>query len=259
MRSAFPGMDPWIEHPSIWPGVHQRLITYAGDLLQASVGPAYFVAIGERVYVESPASETFYPDVSVVRRHGPTDRADGSGSRGEADQPTVLVVEPIERREVFLEIHDAATQAKIVTVIEVLSPSNKRLGQGRELYLSKQREVLASSASLVEIDLLRGGEPTVAVPASAALASPYRVVVSLAADRRLRQLYSIQLRDRLPRIAVPLLAADTPVVLDLQGLLDQAYENGGYRRRLDYQKPPVPPLAEAELAWARERIASPER
>lgn len=254
MRSPFPGMDPWLEHPPFWPDVHQRLITYAGDALQACVGSAYIVAIGERAHVESGA-ETFHPLVSVVRS---TDAGVGPAvahAHEQPDQPTVLVIEAIERREVFLEIRDAATHAKVVTVIEVLSPSNKRTGPGRALYLNKQREVLESSANLLEIDLLRGGEPTVAAPASAAAASPYRVVASRAADRRLRELSSIRLPDRLPRIAVPLLANEPPVVLDLQGLLEEAYAKGAYGRRVDYRQAPIPPLAEADAAWARQCLA----
>lgn len=254
MRSPFPGMDPWIEHPSMWPDVHQRLITYAGDALQARVGSSYFVAIGERVYVEA-GGETFYPDVSVVRGGETGASTAEAAQHDEADKPTVLVIEAIERREVFLEIRDAATQAKVVTVIEVLSPTNKRSGPGRELYLNKQQEVLASSANLVEIDLLRGGNTTVAAPASAVLASPYRVVVSRAADRRLRELYSVQLPDRLPRIAVPLLAADGTVVLDLQALIAEAYAKGAYGRRIDYDKSPIPALAEVDMAWARDCLA----
>jgi hypothetical protein len=247
-------MDPWIEQASIWPDVHQRLITYAGDALQACVGPAYFVAIGARVYLETAEAAGFYPDVSVVE--APVKDANAPRIQADADQPTVLMVEPVERREAFLEIRDAAIQGNVVTVLEVLSPSNKRPGPGRELYLAKQREVMASTTSLVEIDLLRSGEPTVAAPAPSAAASPYRVVVSPAADRRRRELYGIMLRQRLPRISVPLLAGAGNVVLDLQAVLTEAYAKGAYARRIDYAKLPTPPLTETDLAWARDCITA---
>ena len=253
MRSPFPGMDPWVENPAIWPDVHQGLITYSRDALQAQVGPSYFVAIGERVYVETPDSPNFYPDVSIVETGHPA--RERSGGQAVADDPTVLVLEAIEHREVFLEIHDSATGGRVVTVIEVLSPTNKRPGPGRELYRAKQDNVLASTSSLVEIDLLRAGEWTVAAPAKAAAASPWRVVVSPAANRLIRQFYPVRLRDRLPRIGVPLLPGAAPGGLDLQAVFEETYAKGAYARRVDYRRPPVPPLADDEASWAAEHIA----
>lgn len=247
MPCPLPGMDPWLEHPARWPNVHQRFITYAGDLLGAQVGAGFFVAIGERVYVEAP-NHTLYPDVSVVEtpRRAPTP----AGSVV-ADAPTVVRLRPVERREPFLELRTADADERVVTVMEVLSPANKRPGAGRELYLRKQAEVLASDVSLVEVDLLRAGEPTVALPPELAGDDPYRVVVSRASDREARELYAVPLRSRLPRIAVPLVAGVPDVVLDVGAVLHQVYDRGTFGRRLDYAAQPVPPLADDDLAWAR--------
>lgn len=249
MPSPFPGMDPWLEHPALWPDVHQRLITYAGDQLGEQLGDGFYVAIGERVYVEAP-SRTFYPDVSVVESRPERSSGTSVGSLV-ADAPTIVHLRPIERREPFLELRSAHGDQRVITVIEVLSPANKRPGAGRELYLRKQADVLVSSASLVEIDLLRGGEPTVALPAECSGAGPYRVVVSRASDREARELYAVDVRARLPRVSVPLTQETVDLVLDLGALLGEAYERGRFARRLDYQKEPVPPLDAETLAWAR--------
>lgn len=240
-------MDPWLEHPARWPNVHQRFITYAGDLLGAQVGADFFVAIGERVYVEAP-NRTLYPDVSVVETPG---RAPAVAGSVVADAPTVVRLRPVERREPFLELRTADADERVVTVVEAPSPASKRPGAGRELYLRKQAEVLASDVSLVEIDLLRAGEPTVALPPELAGDAPYRVVVSRASDREARELYAVPLRSRLPRVAVPLVAGVPDVVLDLGAVLHEVYERGTFARRLDYATQPVPPLADDDLAWAR--------
>jgi hypothetical protein len=244
-------MDPWLEHPAWWPNVHQSLITYSRDALQSLVGDRYFVSIGERIYVET-AEQSYYPDVSIVEQ-----RRGRSGAPAlEADAPVIVIVEPVERREVFLEISDAVSGERIVTVIEVLSPSNKRPGPGRDLYLRKQAEILSSTTNLVEIDLLRDGDPTVAIPSQRRRQSAYGVVVTRVVDRFRRDLYPIRLLDRLPRVAIPLGEGDPAAVLDVQAMLDETYEKGGFGRRVDYSRSPVPPLSASEEAWAIEVLAA---
>ncbi len=169
------------------------------------------------------------------------------------DEPWLVHVGPIEVTEGFLEIRHPKDGDAVLTVIEVLSPTNKRPGAGRDLYLQKQAEVLRSRASLVEIDLLRAGEPSTACPVERLPVGPYRVVVTRGWDRSHREVYPVQLRERLPRFALPLREDLPDVPLDLPALFAQVYENAGYRARLDYEADPIPPLATADLAWARER------
>lgn len=254
MPSPFPGMDPYLERPTLWPNVHQRLITYAGDQLQAQLGERYFVAIGERVYLETPERPGYVPDLHLIQRPAPR-----PAIALEADQPDVVVIDVTEVREVYLEIQDAQTGSRVVTVVEVLSPANKRPGAGRELYLRKQSDVLASGSHLVEVDLLRGGEPTVSLPLTRQRQSPYRVVVSRADDRARRELYAVQLRERLPRVRIPLRAGEPDAVLDLGGVFQEAYERGAYGLRAEYERDPEPPLAPEDAAWARERVAASGR
>ena len=40
MPSPFPGMDPWLESPLLWPGVHARLIPLFAEQLAPQVIPA---------------------------------------------------------------------------------------------------------------------------------------------------------------------------------------------------------------------------
>ena len=261
MPSPFPGMDPYLEHPGLWPDVHQSLVTYARDALQGQVGRAFYVSIGERVYLEEAGREVM-PDVAVVRARG---RGYVPGASPlEPDTPLVVALEedeaqaPAERREPFLEVRDAYGGHRVVTVIEVVSPSNKR-GPGRALYLQKQAEVLATDASLVEVDLIRAGPPVVACPPDRLGDEPWRVVVTRGSRRTRRELYPVGYRDRLPRVRVPLRRDDADVVLDLPAVLALAYERGAYDRRVDYRgDPPPPDLPRTDLAWARGLAAEHE-
>jgi hypothetical protein len=254
MARAFPGMDPWLERPALWPDVHLELIAQIRRQLQGLVGPRYYVAAEERVYLEAPIDRQFTPDSVVIVSPSAVSTATAPPGGQVADQPTVLLVEEIEQKEHFLEIREVDGGHRVVTVIEVLSPANKRPGAGREEYLRKQADVLASQANLVEVDLLRGGEPTVALPEGWASRSHYRVAVSRASDRRRREVYLLDLRARLPRVRVPLEQIAPDVVLDLPLVLDSAFEAGAYDRRTDYATDPSPSMSPGDLAWAREQV-----
>lgn len=155
-----------------------------------------------------------------------------------------------EIRERFLKIVDARDQ-QVVTIIEVLSPANKLRGAaGREAYLEKQREVLHSSTHLVEIDLLRGGDRV-----QSGLSLPpheYLVHVSRKQRRPRGTLWPIQLRQRLPRLPIPLSGAEEDVDLDLQQVLNTAYDRAGYDLQIDYHQPCSPSLTTELAAWASE-------
>ncbi len=255
MAGPFPGMDPWLENARLWAGVHTSLITYLRDALQPELRPHYLAAIEERVYVAS-IGRSFVPDVSV-RRRGQDSPIGVSTAVLAPDDAVVVEVSEEEVHEPYIEILDRKNH-KVVTVIEVLSPSNKRKGTGRKLYLAKQREVMRSKASLVEIDLLRGGSHVVAVPevnADRVGKYDYLVCTSAVADRGKRfVLYPTALRERLPRVAIPLKSADEKVTLALQPLIDRVYEAGEFFDRLDYDKPCFPRLRHADETWARDQI-----
>jgi hypothetical protein len=165
-----------------------------------------------------------------------------------------LADEPETQR--FVEIREVSSDSRLVTVVEVMCPSNKRPGEGQEQYLRKQQELRQAGVSLVEIDLLRGGDWVVAVPLVALepnVRTLYRVVVRRGWLRFQAEYYPIALADRLPMINVPLRRADTDVLLDLQALLEQCYENGGYDD-INYTKTPEPPLAAAAARWAAQLL-----
>lgn len=253
MPSPFPGMDPYLE--PFWGDVHSSLVLYARDQLQGLLPRDLRARVQERVFIDNPpvGERDVYPDIRVVERgRGPAAVATPRGEVAVA-QPLILHLDDEPVTETFIEIIDIGSGRQVVTVLEVLSPANKRPGPGQELYLKKQGELLAGKVSLVEIDLLRAGKPVLAVTPGhlgRLQATPYRVVVRRGWKPIQAELYPLPLRQRLPAIRVPLRQTDSDVPLDLQAILDRCYDNGGYQDDLDYEAEAEPPLEEADAAWA---------
>lgn len=251
MPGPFPGMDPYLEDPLFWQGVHQRLITHISDELNHGLPENYVAEIGERVYIEAQ-ERSIYPDVSVSER---VDQPRGGGGVAVlADPYTRPSVEPVQMREIYVEVRSLAQDQRVVTTIDVLSPSNKRAGsEGRELYLRKQKALLQSETHLMEIDLLRSGEHTVAVPPwklETLGKRDYLVLLHRYTERWDFYARSIRVRDRLPRLDVPLLPGDPDIVLDLQNCFDLTYDNGPYRKSVDYTREMPTPLGADDAEWA---------
>jgi hypothetical protein len=253
MAMIFPGMDPYLEHPVLWTGVHVALIVYIRNALQPLIRPRYVAAIEERVYLEEQ-TEFRVPDVWIKRKR----QVGGQLLVKEADAPVVVRIPKLEIHERYINILDKYAKQKVVTSIEVISPSNKREGPGRQSYLEKQQEIRNSQAHLVEIDLLRRGTHVLALSEERARAhDPYDYLACVNRARELRdvfELYPRKLPQRLPRIAIPLSEKDPDVVLDVQKLMDQVYEDGDYIDRIEYRKPCSPPLKKADQVWANQQI-----
>ena len=151
-------------------------------------------------YRPSPGSGSGRDDLSVTRPEiGQSEKA--GIFTGVLEAPArVETPEQDVQRVPFLEIRDRVGR-ELITVVELLSPSNKRPGDDREQYLTNRREVLRSRAHLVEIDLLRGGA---AMPVKNRPDCDYSILISRVQDRPYADFWPIGLRDRLPLIPIPL-------------------------------------------------------
>lgn len=248
MPSPFPGMDPYMERPGRWPDLHQRLVAYIAEALQPQLRPKYIARIDERVELR-PSGNKVVPDFLVIeppRRLSETQTAYGALI---ADEPQTISDGDEERRISFLELVHWET-GNVVTVIDVLSPSNK-LGLGRDDYLQKQEDLLNTDCNLVEIDLLSG--PAVAFARRFRVTTPqdWRYIVSISRSQQRTQVeaYAIPLREWLPRCKIPLLPEDDDAVLDLPTVFTRCYDVGSYDLLLDYRQPPPVELSEAEEKW----------
>lgn len=252
MPSPFPGMDPYLERPTLWPDVHFEIMRSIRAALTPKVAPHYYVAIEQRTYIAYADSTSFLgrPDVVLVGPQGQPEMALPSGNGGAAilERPLTLALPmPDQVIERYLEIRDSGTH-QVVTVIEVLSPSNKQPGGGRQKYERKRLHVLASWTNLVEIDLLRGWEPMLL---GAAPAADYRLLVSRGWLRPEASFYPFDVTEPIPEIPIPLRENDREPALDLNELLHTIYDQVRYDLRIDYSVAPEPPLEPAKAEWAQ--------
>jgi hypothetical protein len=230
--SPFPGMDPYLENPDIFPDFCFAFVIYLSESLQAQLPAPYYAALGRRTWIEF------------------SKRSDGSD------------IPHDEISERFIEINvGRRSNRRLVTSIELLSLTNKTPGEhGRDLYLRKQREILQSEVHLVEIDLLRSGKHTSAVPESRLAKRidrfDYHVCIHHFDNLEDYFIYPIQLTQPLPAISIPLLPGDPAVSLDLQSVFFRTYDVGQYDRDIDYRTDTVdPPLTPEQAEWAKGLIS----
>lgn len=251
MPSPFPGMDPYLEQPGIWIGFHGQALSAIVAQLVPQVTPSYVVQLEEQRFIhEHPANQRRQVDRGPVAfGNGPWPDAAARATCGVMKAPVQVRLPVVDvQRQRYIEIRDRRNRC-LVTVIEFLSPSNKRSGPDREQYLTKRGEILASRANLVEIDLLRC-EP--ALPTESPRPEcTYSVLVSRSERRPSADFWSIGLRERLPIIPVPLRPGEPAATLDLQAVLDKVYDEGGFSCLIDNSLPD-PPLGDKDLSWAQE-------
>lgn len=252
MPSPFPGMDPYLERPELFGGFHERFVNAISDAISGQLPPTYFAELGSRIWIEE-SSRVILPDVNIHGESGPHRSHGSSGGTAVLAPASDVEVEPFtivleEHKETFLEIRHGADGVRLVTAIELLSPTNKAAGgDGRNQYLQKQDEMRRSDVNFIEIDLLRGGQKSTLAP-STGLRTPhgectYHIVLRPAERRFQRDVYRIHLWNRLPTLHIPLLPGDGILAVPLQPVFDRCYELGRYAMRIDYTAPlPLPPL-----------------
>jgi Protein of unknown function (DUF4058) len=244
-------MDPYLEHPSAWPNIHHRLITAIADDLAPLLLPKYQVLVEERIYqVENQDSILVGAPNVLVQQLRPHAVANAVAVTTPSTEPlSVTLTIPETVRQGYLEVREIAT-GQVITVIEVLSPVNQRVGKGRLDYENKRAMILSSASNFVEIDLLRQGQP---MPIQQHLVrSHYRILVSPQENRPQADLYLFNLSDPIPCFALPLRADDHLPTVNLRQLLDGIYDRSGSGFVIDYSLPPVPPLAASEAEWVHQ-------
>lgn len=258
-RSPFPGMDPYLESPDIWPDVHGNVIHVIREQLIPLLAPKYIAETDTHIVIDryDPQGaylETGYalPDVNITQLHEAA-----PATYVEHAQPTtplrlkVPMALPTRLVSVYVRLRE---NAKLVAAIELLSPINKRPGQGRKDYLEKRETYLNSPVHLIELDLLRKW-PRMPFDVQAPQAD-YLAMVCSFYERPNCDVWPITLRQQLPDLPIPLLKPDPPVRLDMSAVLRTAYERARYDLRIDYHKPPDPPLSESDAIWAARLITA---
>ncbi|MGB3060251.1 MAG: DUF4058 family protein [Anaerolineae bacterium] len=263
MRYLFPGMDPYLEG-YLWPDVHLALAAQIRRQLEPFLRPKYVARLAIRMVGDAaegieiaptngdrPGSGS-QPDIEVVKRMPPARAAVPSAPFAQSSLPispptaVLTLPEPIQRRLVTVEVRDAASN-ELVTAIELISPTNKRMPDLHR-YRSKRRALLTAGKNLLEIDLIRRGTRPFAF--SGMPAATYAVALTRSDNPNRVEFWALNLPDPLPVLPTPLLPPDPDVALDLGSALRTVYEEADYDLSLDYtQAPPPPALSEADALW----------
>lgn len=250
MPSPFPGMNPYLEQDDAWEDFHHEFISCARAILAEQVSEKYIVKVETRLYVhELSAEERNYRGRADVGISLTGVALDPSGSSLAVQRAPIELPVPAVDIEKYslLEIRERQNR-RVVTAIELLSPTNKTPGPDREDYLRKRLVYFESPCHFVEIDLRRGGmrpTPPDLPPCD------YYVLLNRIERRPLIGVWPLNLTDRLPQIPIPLKAPDTDITLDLQVVLDRAYDGARYGNYI-YKDTPEPDLSPEQKAWAKQ-------
>jgi hypothetical protein len=257
MASPFPGMDPYLEQPAFWSSFHSRLIVAIADALSPHLLPHYYIEVETRTYFEEEDELLVgVPDGVVYVPTTSTKNASNSVQLGmtvtqmHPQKVTLPMVSEVKER--YLEVRELGTDA-VITVIEVISPKNKRAGKGRVEYEHKRETILGTQTHWVEIDLLRAGKPMPMRGVTGMM--DYRVLVSRSNLRPIADLYGFTLRESIPSFPLPLRQPSEAIMVDLQTIFSGVYDRAGYGIRLDYQQPlPPPALSVDDKAWVSDLL-----
>lgn len=149
--TPFPGMDPYLEHPALWPDVHNSLVAALRDELTPLLAPRYYIGLERRTYLLKSDDIVFIgrPDLAVAPHGSP----------------------------------------------------------------EKLSSLPLAEAGVIQVD----------VP--------------------------------IPDFPLPLLPGDDEPIVKLNAILHNLYDRARYDLRLDYNRPPVPPLGDEDADWANQLLA----
>ncbi len=254
MPSPFPGMNPYLETPAFWSQVHSRLIIEIADFINPKIRPKYRMELEQRVYQNSDDNDqnvalVGIPDNVVFKStKKPTQPVVSNVAvlAPKTQAVEITIPQPEKVKEWYLKVIDVETK-QVVTVIEILSPKNKKIGEGRDKYLKKRNKILSSLTNLIEIDLLRQGQ---IMPMNInEISSHYRIIISRSDYRPNADLYAFNLTQEIPSIPLPLKAEDDEPLIPLQELLHNIYDKGSYDLAINYQKMTLSELSEQDSIW----------
>lgn len=256
MSSPFPGMDPFIESQR-WTDFHGALLQVIRAELVAKLRPRYVVDVEEYVFLTREGGEAVgrpEPDIAIAVSEMGRSSSRGAAS-AVAEHPLVLTTPaPSRRRRQKYLVLRRAEREEVVTVIELLSPTNKAPGEGVSEYLAKRENVFNSGSNLVELDLLRGGQR---LPTKEDLPpADYFAFVSRHDQLPRVEVYAWTLRNPLPEVPVPLADGDDDLLLGLQPIFTRTCQEAGYDYSLKYDRELEPPVDPTNRQWLDARLRS---
>ncbi|NEQ50033.1 MAG: DUF4058 family protein [Leptolyngbya sp. SIO3F4] len=252
MPDMFPGMNPYLEHPDLWPTIHPQFVAALASCLKKEVSNRYNIIIRKRVYrVSGEDSLVVGQSAKKIKLSG-LKEASSSRSSHKSSQPIpTYIAVPQTIQEDYIEIIDHQI-GTTVTIIEVLTPQKKRPGRGRENYEQRCEAIFGSDTHFVEIDLLRGWEPISAYGPSD---TDYQVLVSRSDQRPKAELYTWQVNAPIPFLTLPLgrpqdgEEAQAYCTVDLKQALNDVCSSSVHTLSINYERDPIPPLPKDASHW----------
>jgi hypothetical protein len=209
-------MDPYLEDETLWPQFQHQLVASLYQILLPGLVDRYRARIQQRSYVTEEPLFT-----SIIRQ---------------------------ERNEEYIEVRQR-TDSRLVTLVDIASPINKTLTQGRAAYHETRRLARAQGASIVEIDLSLQGKPLLDFSRDGLPEWDFAVTVTRCTQPERYEIYTSTLAKRLPRFKVPLAADDRDTVLDLQATFARAFDQGNFSAKIDYSRDPSARMTDAQREW----------
>ncbi len=216
MPSPFPGMDPFLEHEKLWPTFQHHLVACLYQTLLPGLVDRYRARVGQRRYATEQALFT-----SVLRN---------------------------EHEEEYIEVRQRS-DSKLITLVDVVSPTNKTTDAGRQAYLTKRKEAKSSGASLVEIDLVLQGQPMLDYSRDGLPEWDHAVTVTRSTQPERYEIYTATLQKKLPKFRLPLASDDRDTVLDLQIVFTRCFDQANFLAQIDYQRDPPTRLDDDDRKW----------
>ena len=262
--SPFPGMDPYLER--YWDDVHLRICAEMSTDLNPKLPKGLRARAGQNIWLDETDDDDGHrrrahpiEGDTVVVDTGPATAVATRRAPLSTVEPVVVPAIPALHRHRWVQIIDVSDGNRVVTVIEVLSPGNKRAGALNRRYRRKLGKYVEGGVNVVEVDLLRSSRARLAVTVDdipPGRRAAYYTCVSRV-DRPDEWLaYPMPLREPLPVLSIPLRPGrDDDAPLSLQPIVDRIYVEGRYDE-VDYGRPLRPPLSAEDAAWAAERVAA---
>ena len=219
MPSPFPGMDPYLEDGPLWPAFHHQLVTSLYQILLPGLVDRYRARITPRHYT--------------------------------TEQPLFTSIMREEHHEEYIEIRQR-NDGRLVTLVDVVSPTNKLTDSGRQAYLAKRREAKGMGASLVEIDLVLQGQPMLDYSREGLPDWDYAVTVTRATQPDRFEIYTSTMQKRLPRFRLPLAADDRDTVVDLHTIFTRSFDQGNFAAKINYRGDPRITMTDEKRRWLDE-------
>jgi hypothetical protein len=251
-------MDPYLESHNLWPDVHNSLIGLFREQLAPQLAPKYVAELQTQLIIGQFGQDPIgvLPDISITRTEAESFDAESDGEEENGDtavavRPAKVALKvpslvPMELASIYVRRVEGE---ELITVIELLSPVNKRQGKERHKYIVKRLSFFDSAVHLVELDLLREGPR---MPFEGKVPDcDYLLMVSRSYQRPDCEAWPLSIRDPLPVLPVPVHPPDRDVQLDVGQALRVAYERARYDLRINYSLPPVPRLKPKDAEWVR--------